>query len=163
MIKRMFGGFFRLPLQLFRRYTARSALLQLTSHQHPQLKAVGAALYESVTHSVSADAQRLLPVIGQRRASLLNSDMEIAVIDYGVNSPNSKRTKEAMKKGVQSTALVADICESSMSAFWATVLFKLIRKLEPLSCVELGACVGISASYQAAALNFYLKGNLRTL
>jgi predicted O-methyltransferase YrrM len=163
MIKRMFEKFFRFPFQLFRRYNARSALPRLTSHQHPRLKAVGDALQESLTHTVSAEEQKLITVIEQRRSSLLNSDAEIAVIDYGVHTPNSKRTKETMKKGVRSTALVADICESSMSAFWATVLFKLVRKLEPLSCVELGACVGISASYQAAALGINGKGNLRTL
>lgn len=148
---------------LFRRYKARFVLPQLTSHKHPKLKAVGDALYESLTHTMSAEEQKLITAIEQRRSFLLNSDKEIAVIDYGADTPSSTRTKEERKKGVQSTALVANICKASMSAFWTTFLCKLIRKLEPSSCVELGSCVGISASYQAAALNINGKGNLLTL
>lgn len=163
MIKRMLDRFLSLPRHLFRMYKARPVLPQLTSHKHPKLKAVGDALYESLTHTTSAEEQKLIPVIEQRRSFLLNSDKEISVIDYGVNTPSSTRTKEEMRKGVQSTALVANVCKASMSAFWATFLFKLIRKLEPSSCVELGSCVGISASYQAAALNVNGKGNLLTL
>jgi predicted O-methyltransferase YrrM len=50
-----------------------------------------------------------------------------------------------------------------MSMFWSIILFKLIRKLKPDSCVELGSCVGISASYQAAALKINGTGKLITL
>jgi len=87
----------------------------------------------------------------------------IAVVDYGAGSGESRRTKEEMDSGVPSTALVADICKVSKPAFWATFLFKLIRKLEPSSCVELGSCVGISAAYQATALRLNGKGRLQTL
>jgi predicted O-methyltransferase YrrM len=110
-----------------------------------------------------ADEKELIALVEQRRSFLLNSDRRITIIDYGVSSSRSTRTREEMRKGVQSTALVADLCKASMPAFWATILFKLIRKLEPSSCVELGSCVGISASYQAAALEMNAKGELRTL
>ncbi len=163
MIKKMLKKFLKLPIQLFRRYKARSALTQLTSHKYSKLKAVGDALYESLTNTISAEEKKLITLIEQRRSFLLNSDKEIAVIDYGAGSPSSNRTKEEMEKGVQSTALVANICKASKPAFWATFLLKLIRKLEPSSCVELGSCVGISASYQATALNINGKGNLLTL
>ena len=163
MIKKMLKKFLKLPIQLFRRYKARSALTQLTSHKYSKLKAVGDALYESLTNTISAEEKKMITLIEQRRSFLLSSDKEIAVIDYGAGSPNSNRTNEEMEKGVQSTALVADICKASKPAFWATFLFKLIRKLEPSSCVELGSCVGISASYQATALNINGKGNLLTL
>ena len=53
--------------------------------------------------------------------------------------------------------------QASKPTFWAIFLFKLIRKLEPSSCVELGSCVGISASYQATALSINGKGSLITL
>lgn len=163
MIKRMLKKGFRLAIHLFRRYKARTALTQLTSHEYPKLKAIGHALHESLTNTMSAEEQELIHLIEERRSFLLRSDKEIAVIDYGAGSPNSNRTKENMEKGVQSTALVASICRGSKPAFWATILFKLIRKLEVSSCVELGACVGISASYQAAALSINRKGYLVTL
>ncbi|MGH8604150.1 MAG: O-methyltransferase, partial [Gammaproteobacteria bacterium] len=159
----MLKKFLRLPILRFRRYKAKSALTQLTSHGSPKLKAIGDALYESLTHTISTEEQELITLIEQRRSFLLSSDKEIAVIDYGAGSSSSNRTKEEMEKGVQSTALVANICKASKPAFWATFLFKLIRKLEPSSCVELGSCVGISASYQASALKINEKGNLLTL
>lgn len=151
------------PIQMFRRYKARAALTQLTLHKHPKLKAVGDALRESLAHTISVEEKKWINLIEQRRSFLLNSDKEIAVIDYGAGSHNSNRTKEEMKNGVQSTALVANICKASKSVFWATFLFKMVRKLEPSSCVELGSCVGISASYLAAALNINGKGELASL
>ncbi|MEW5251668.1 O-methyltransferase, partial [Microbulbifer sp. 2201CG32-9] len=60
-------------------------------------------------------------------------------------------------------SLVSEITAASKPKFWATILFKMIRKLEPLACVELGSCVGISASYQASALKINGKGNIITL
>lgn len=112
---------------------------------------------------MSSEERELINVIEARRSSLLSSNQEIAVIDYGAGARSSKRTKEEMDKGVESTALVSNICKASKSPFWATILFKLIRKLKPSSCVELGSCVGISASYQATALNMNGKGQLLTL
>ena len=163
MTTRMLKKGFGLAVRLSRRHKARTALTQLTSHEHPKVKAVGHALHESLTNAMSAEEQELIRLIEERRSFLLRSDKEIPVIDYGAGRRDSNRTKEDMEKGERSTALVASICRGSKSAFWATVLFKLIRKLEPSSCVELGACVGISASYQATALSINRKGRLVTL
>jgi predicted O-methyltransferase YrrM len=163
MNKRTLTRFLKLPIQLYRRYKARFALTRLTSHNNPTLKAIGDALYETLTHTVSVEEQQFIDLIEQRRSFLLNSDKEITIIDYGAGPSDSNRTKEEMEKGVKSTALVSNICKASKPAFWAILLFKLIRKLKPSSCVELGSCVGISASYQAAALNINRKGSLLTL
>jgi hypothetical protein len=163
MIKKILNKFLRLPIQMFRRYKARITLTQLTSHQHPKLKAIGDALRESLTQNISGEEQKWIDLIEQRRSFLLNSDQEIAVIDYGAGNSDSHRTKEDMKKGVESTALVANISKASKPKFWGTFLFKMIRKLEPSSCVELGSCVGISASYLTAALTINGKGELFSL
>jgi predicted O-methyltransferase YrrM len=163
MIKRILKVALRLPVQMLRRYKARPAIAKLRLLEHPRLKAVGDALYESLTNTFSAEEREMIAQIEQRRSFLLNSNKTIAVIDYGAGHPSSKRTKEEMEKGIKSTAFVADICRASKPAFWAVILFKLIRKIEPSSCVELGSCVGISASYQAAALTINRKGSLLTL
>ena len=164
-IKRMLKPCVRLPLKWFRRYKTNSAIKLLISHESPKLKAIGDALHETLTNTLSAEEQALITLIEQRRSSLLSSEKEVAVIDYGAGKdPCSNRTKEEMEKGAQSTELVANICKvSSKSAFWATLLFKLIQKLEPSSCVELGTCVGISAAYQASALKINKNGHLMTL
>jgi len=152
-----------LPINFINKYRAKAALPQLTSHRSSAIRAIGSALSETLTNTMSPHEQALIGLIEQRRTDLLNSTEEITVVDYGAGSPNANRSKEEMKKGVQSTELIAKICGASKPAFWATFLFKLIRKLEPSSCLELGSCVGISASYQAAALHFNEKGALVTL
>jgi predicted O-methyltransferase YrrM len=162
-LKRILKKGLSLPLQFLRRHKAKNALTQLESHQDPKLKAIAIALRESLAHGLSVLEQEAISLIEKRRSFLLKSVKEIAVVDYGAGSPSSNRTKEEMERGVQSKALVANITSASKSQFWATILFKMIRKLEPLSCVELGSCVGISASYQASALNINGKGNIVTL
>lgn len=152
-----------LPINLIKIHRAKTALVQLTSHNSSIVRAIGSALHETLTNTINSHEQELIGLIEQRRSYLLNSNKKITVIDYGAGSPNAKRSMEAMKNGVQSTEYIANICRASKPAFWATFLFKLIRKLEPSSCVELGSCLGISASYQAAALCINGKGSLVTL
>lgn len=142
---------------------AKAALPQLTSHDCPTVRAIGEALHKTLNKQISAEEKKLIKLIEQRRSSLLHSDKQIAIIDYGAGTRSSNRTKEEMENGVHSTEAVADICRASKPAFWATFLFNLIRKLEPSTCFELGSCVGISASYQAAALKLNGKGTLVTL
>lgn len=46
---------------------------------------------------------------------------------------------------------------------WATFLLRLVRELEPRSCIELGASIGISAAYQGAGLELNRAGRLVTI
>ena len=163
MIIRMLKELARFPIQKFRRYKARPAITKLTSHEHPIMKAVGIALSECSTNVISDDEKALISSIEKRRSVLLKSEKHISFIDYGAGNSNSNRMKEEMKVGVKSTALVSKICSASKPEFWATFLFKLIRKIKPSSCVELGTYVGISASYLASALTSNGKGNLLSL
>jgi predicted O-methyltransferase YrrM len=150
-------------IQFYRKYKVRNTLAQLAKHQHPQLSALGIALLESLSGELSAQEQDAISLIENRRSFLLGADKEIEIIDYGVGSSSSNRTREEMERGVRAVVKVGKITEASKHKFWAIVLFKIIRKLKPLSCVELGSCVGISASYQAQALNINGKGTLVTL
>lgn len=52
---------------------------------------------------------------------------------------------------------------SSKRAHWCRLLFHLVRELEPRTLLELGTCVGMSTSYQAAALEQNGQGHLTTL
>jgi predicted O-methyltransferase YrrM len=52
---------------------------------------------------------------------------------------------------------------SSVHRPWGVFLMRLVRELEPRSCVELGAAIGISAAYQGAALALNGRGRLRTV
>ncbi len=44
-------------------------------------------------------------------------------------------------------------CQASKAFHRALSLYFLVRQFSPVSCLELGTCVGISAAYQAAALS----------
>ena len=46
---------------------------------------------------------------------------------------------------------------------WGVFLMRLASELEPRSCVELGAAIGISTAYQGAALGLSGRGRLRTI
>ena len=51
----------------------------------------------------------------------------------------------------------------SIPSTWGAFLLRLIRQLSPSSCLELGAGLGLSAAYQAAALELNGSGSLVTL
>lgn len=163
MLKSRLKKLIKPPIQLLFRYRARPALAALTSHENSKLKAVGNAIYECLTNTISDEEQTVIDSIEQRRSYLLGSTRQIPVIDFGAGSPNTNRSRKEMESGFHSAESVSRICAASKPAFWAILLFKLIRKIEPSSCVELGSCVGISASYQAAALDINGKGHLMTI
>ena len=55
-------------------------------------------------------------------------------------------------------------CEfMSLPPAWCVLLMRLVRELSPRSCLELGTGLGISAAYQAAALDLNDSGALTTL
>ncbi len=144
-------------------WKAKSAVPQLTSHTNPKLRAIGEALRDLLNNVQSAEEQQWIQRIEQRRAFLLSSEKEIGVVSYGAGRPDSKRTREEMDRGLQTTALVKNLCRASKPPFWANLLLRLVRRLEPSSCVELGSCLGISASYLTVACRINGKGELRTL
>lgn len=70
---------------------------------------------------------------------------------------------EAGEPGLGAVMTVARAALSSKSAFWARVLFKLVREWKPSTCLELGTNMGLSAAYQASALKLNGAGSLTTL
>lgn len=151
------------PVHWLRRRETKQAVSSLKSHADPKARAIADALDDTITGRLPHIEQDLIASIEYRRSSLLNSDAEILVIDYGAGDPDSNRTKAEMEQGVQSLVRVSDVCGGSQSAFWATLLFRLVRRLQPRNCVELGTCVGITASFIASALKVNGGGTLWTL
>ncbi|MBD1555686.1 class I SAM-dependent methyltransferase [Vibrio sp. S9_S30] len=144
-------------------FRARLELESLMEHESPEVQAVGAALYDALNNTYSPDEKVAFEKIEQRRATLLGSNAEISVLDYGAGHPNIVRTQEEMALGIEFHSTIGAVCCSSKPAFWGVFLFKLIRYLKPDTCLELGSCVGISACYQAAALKMNQKGKILTL
>lgn len=94
------------------------------------------------------------------RAALLRSDAEVTFRDYGAGG-RLARPSETAPRAV--TRTVQAVCRSSIPPHEGRVLYHLIRRFEPARCLELGTCLGLSAAYQAAALEACGAGTLVTL
>ena len=102
--------------------------------------------------------------IEQLRENLNASATEISLVDYGADKSDEHRTQQDMYTGETVTTTVGEVCRSgSKSPFWSFLLFNLIREFKPAVCIELGACLGISASYQAVALSLNKAGKFVTI
>ncbi len=157
-------AFVKRPIKWLFHYKAKSSIKTLLSHESLELKAIGEAVIESLNDFIDDEDRSLINSIESRRSVLLNSHEEIPVIDFGAGHMDSQLTAEQMMAGIEYHQSIAEISENrSKPAFWAKIMFKIVRKLQPLSCVELGTCVGISAAYQASALKLNGKGHLKTI
>jgi predicted O-methyltransferase YrrM len=145
------------------RYRASKNIDVLISHNHPIISALGRAIQESLDGTLSIEESREIDLIEYRRSQLLKSLDSIAVVDYGAGSGDKKRKANEMRTGVRSLQAVSFLARASKPKFWALILFKVIRETRPVSCLELGTCLGISGSYQASALKFNGEGTISTL
>lgn len=130
----------------------------------PLLSTAGAALKAHRTRTLSEDEQRWIAAIEKVRADVSESREIITVTDYGAGSPDDVFSVRKMYEGTAAREVVGEACRNySKPQLWATVLFHFIRKFRPTACVELGTCLGVSAAYQAAALELNGRGQLVTL
>jgi predicted O-methyltransferase YrrM len=65
--------------------------------------------------------------------------------------------------GPSSGQIGAFIRWMSVPPVWARLLMRVVRELQPERCLELGTGAGVSAAYQAAALELNGSGELTTL
>jgi predicted O-methyltransferase YrrM len=96
------------------------------------------------------------------RTQMLASTEEVALIDFGTGRHNSVQDTREMSAGRHLTRTVRQMCGASKSPLWAELMFRLIRRFRPTSGLELGTCLGVSAAYQAAAMELNAQGHLTT-
>ena len=102
--------------------------------------------------------------IEQLRENLNASTTEISLVDYGAGKSDEHRTQQDMYAGKTVTTTVGEVCRfGSKSPFWSFLLYNLVREFKPAVCIELGTCLGISASYQAVALSLNKAGKIVTI
>lgn len=108
----------------------------------------------------SAEERRRIRRIEMTRSLLLSSERPLKIADFGAGTAHQFDSGEAETTHfVQRT--LGEMTTSSKPPRWAYLLFRIVRALEPQACLEMGACVGISASYIASALE--LNGHGRVL
>jgi predicted O-methyltransferase YrrM len=127
-------------------------------------KLLGNVLYETLRSSITISEKDWIRKIETLRENLNTSKDQILVADYGAGKSNLGLTQDEMNKGRLESRIVGDICRAASKPYlWCLLLFKLIRNFKPTNCLELGTCLGISASYQAAGLKLNGSGHLITL
>ena len=112
-----------------------------------------------------APAERsALSRIESLRSALLASDERINTTDYGAGDGTEALTADAMSRGRSRVVRVGDVCRASCKEpEEAALLFRMVRLLRPLRCIELGTCLGLTAAYIGAALELNGDGSLVTV
>ena len=125
---------------------------------------IGEALKETFQNQVSSEEYKWITKIEQLRDKLNSSTTEIGMVDFGARKASLILGNEEISHGTLVRKTIGEVCRgASKDYFWCPLLFKLIRKFKPAVCIELGTCLGISASFQAAGLKLNGLGKLVTL
>lgn len=93
-----------------------------------------------------------------------SSTDQVRLMDYGAGSAEASLGDHKPHEGKVIVKTIGDVCRTaSKSYFWSFLLLRLIREFRPLVCLELGTCLGVSTSYQAAALKLNQSGRIVSL
>jgi predicted O-methyltransferase YrrM len=110
---------------------------------------------------LASSERSLLNRIEELRRELLTSDAEIDTLDYGAVAPGEIFSAEEIKHGRWRRERVGELCrKSSQGAQEGIFLYRVVRLLRPLLCLELGTCLGITAAYIGSALELNGSGSL---
>lgn len=146
-----------------RRLRGRVQLVR-TNAQGPTTKAVLEALRLAVARRPSPEEARWVGLIEQVRARLEASQEPMAITDHGAGSRVEASTAVPGTNAAKvTTKTLGQMTLSSKPPQWAYLLFRLVRELQPQRGLEMGSCVGISASYQAAGMRLNGSGRLMSL
>jgi predicted O-methyltransferase YrrM len=134
-------------------------LARLAASSDPGAAPLRRALRTTLLGRVPAAERRWADRIEARRRELLADRATTGPsFDPGTAGPHGR-----VAMGHRPTT-VGVACEfMSLSAPWCLLLMRLVRERSPRSCLELGTGLGISAAYQAAALELNGHGTLMTL
>jgi len=143
---------------------AQSTISFLYTHADGVSKSLANVLRETLKNTATPEEKVWINKIELLRKILNSSPIKVSTVDYGAGISAIEPTDEEMYRGRIVYRTIGDVCRAaSKSCFWAFLLFKLIREFRPSACLELGTALGISASFQAAALTLNQRGRLVTL
>ena len=130
--------------------------------------AMGQALYRAISaarYDQLSDAERhWVEKIETLRETLNASTEPVEIEDFGAGDGDANLSQDEMAQGRVFYDQVGNVCRrASKSQKWASVLFHLVRECKPSAGIELGVCLGISSSYQTAAMALNEKGKMYSL
>lgn len=131
------------------RVRPRLALRELGRNDDGFSQLARRALETALSGNLSADERAWSDRIEQARDALERSPRAVRFADLGAGAPGDapRSTPATVESTVGSIAR-----QCSKPPRWCLALLRLLTELRPGTCVELGTCVGVSAAYQAAAL-----------
>lgn len=134
----------------------RKTLAQLRNDGDSALRALADVFGEMIRSRFRPEETETIKHIETLKRQLRSSAIEVPVTDFGAGSTNGD--------GRTVFRTIGEVCrKSSRSKRWNSLLFKLVREFRPSVCLELGTALGISAAYQAAALELNDRGKIVTL
>lgn len=148
-----------------KRSVARSrGLHALESDTSDAARMIARAIRVTRENTLTPDERAWVDRIEALRARVNASTRAIERVDFGAGRGDSGRNAHTMDQGVQVVETLGEVARNaSKSPFWCRFLFALLRVAQPLSALEMGTAVGISAAYQAAALRLNGRGRLVTM
>ena len=136
-----------------------AAVPLLAARRDERSRALARALATAASGRLAPEERRWIERIEQRRAELAACE---APTDAGFE-PRAAGMPEWARTFDGTYALSGISVMFSIPHDWGRLLMRLVRELSPHSCLELGTGFGISAAYQAAALELNGAGRLLTL
>jgi predicted O-methyltransferase YrrM len=131
-----------------RRQRYKKALKTLERTSHPNAAKIAAAINAAYTGNVATADKTWFEKIESLRRRLLIENTEISRLDFGAGHAFDPDAEPTVKK-----TTVSRLCRvAGTPEKQGQLLYYLVKELKPQCCLELGTCLGISAAYQAAAL-----------
>ena len=118
------------------------------------------AILLTLTGHLSAAERDWVEQIEARRRELLASTLPINQRDYGAGCTDEAETTRVASPDKTVGEFTRQVSKNKLAS---RLLFHLVRNFKPPTVLELGSAVGISGSYQAAALSLNQAGQLITL
>jgi predicted O-methyltransferase YrrM len=131
----------------------------LAARRDDRSRAIARALSTAAAKRVPADERRWIERIEGRRAELAARETPVSA---GFE-PGSGGMPEWAETCGGAYPVAGISVMFSIPQDWGRLLMRLVRELQPRSCLELGTAFGISAAFQAAALELNGAGRLVTL
>jgi predicted O-methyltransferase YrrM len=121
---------------------------------------VALAIREAWAGELTTAEQAQVDRIETLRKRLYASTEDLVLRDFG--APPLEFELDEKPGWVHRRKLGEFAVKSSKPYRWALLLFKLVRRFQPRTAIELGTCVGMSACFQSAALQLNGRGRLTT-
>ena len=158
---------FRLIRKLYkvpRRICALREISRLSRQPDAASKSLAKVLRGTLHNRPTSEEKVWIEKIESLRNELNSSSEKVTLMDYGALSSDESCVEPKTSEGKVKIETIGEVCRTASKPYkWSFLLLKLIREFKPSVCLELGTCLGISASYQAAALKLNHSGRLVSL